>query len=132
MNLRLAMARAAHPELHKGPITGITPTGMLMRGNHVANMRDDEMESLEPSHEMHARFFCMWREADLAEYIEIMQFVVDGYFRVLRSREIDCPDDDNKPSLKLWLEWAQLYVEPQDPAANKMYAGGVSIPKRFS
>jgi len=71
-----------------------------------ANLKQDEIENLDLQYDFKSRMFILWDEKDKAEFDDINDKIVNGWYRLLKRS--DNWDDEHK-HFRVWLEWFQIY-----------------------
>lgn len=80
--------------------------GIPVRGRGALLTRDN----LTTSCDFRARWFRTWDADDVAAYLRVQDHIANGDF-IVRSRTEVPATHDGEPSLKIWLEWVQLFAD---------------------
>jgi hypothetical protein len=75
-------------------------------GDMLGNLKQDEIENLELQYDFKSKMFVLWDEKQKAEFDEINDKIVNGWYRLLKRS--DHWDEENK-HYRVWLEWFQVY-----------------------
>lgn len=85
-----------------------TMDGFPYRGQAAPHLKQEEMEQIELALDYKSRMFCLWDPAEKAEFDQIMDRVINGwYMQHVRKDEWD----SEHQHYRVWLEWVQIYGE---------------------
>ena len=74
------------------------------------NLKQEEVENLETQMMFRSRMFDMWEPEQKAEFDNINDKIVNGWYRLLKRSD---HWDDDKKHFRVWMEWGQVYgMEP--------------------
>ncbi|NDD52734.1 hypothetical protein EBZ39_02440 [bacterium] len=84
-----------------------TLDGFPVIGNgNRPDLKQEELENIDIQYDFKSRMFELWDTAQKAEFDNINDKIVNGWYRLLKRS--DNWDDENK-HFRVWLEWAQVY-----------------------
>lgn len=84
-----------------------TPEGFpVINRSGQADLKQDEVESLDLRLDFKSKMFELWDSAQKAEFDDINDKIVNGWY--LLQKRSDNWDDEHK-HYRVWLEWSQIY-----------------------
>jgi hypothetical protein len=78
----------------------------VIGAGHRPDLKQDELENIDLQYDFKSRMFELWDPAQKAEFDNINDKMVNGWYRLLK--RTDNWDDEHK-HFRVWLEWAQVY-----------------------
>lgn len=78
----------------------------VIGAGHRPDLKQDELENIDLQYDFKSRMFELWDPAQKAEFDDINDKMVNGWYRLLK--RTDNWDDEHK-HFRVWLEWAQVY-----------------------
>lgn len=70
------------------------------------DLKQEELENIDIQYDFKSRMFELWDTTQKAEYDNINDKIVNGWYRLLK--RTDNWDEKNN-HFRVWLEWAQVY-----------------------
>jgi hypothetical protein len=107
--------------LHRGNVIGKRPMdGLPVRGDGGArrDMVGDQADEVPIVCDYRAQMFRMWLPEEAKLYVQVCDHVANGAFKIIARREILAEGAETGlpgQEMKIWLEWAQLYGQAEDP-----------------
>lgn len=92
------------------------PNGFPLRATHGHPLmpRQQEYQQTQAHYDFKCKEFCTNDHEQMAEYRQLMDWIANGYFRLMRRLE---QYDPEKKGWKFWVEWVQVYETPAGPPA---------------
>lgn len=86
-----------------------TPDGFPFRGPMAPDLKQRETEDIPLVSDFKSRMFEMWDPVQKAEFDEINDKFLIGWYRLLKRSE---HWDDEHKHYRIWMEWCQIYGAP--------------------
>ena len=72
----------------------------------VPDLKKEELENLELRYDFKSKMFKLWLEPEKAEFDDINDKIVNGWYRLLKRSDHWSEDQSH---YIVWLEWCQVY-----------------------